>query len=117
MKTVEIQFLITVAGYRITDHKGNGNVREELGIADIGTIIEKLSKAMAATFVTLPRIQIPKLLYPYKSEVRKIQGRPSKTWKKTILTVTLMINWRHFVVLRNTNYFMTPLSEVLLMIY
>jgi hypothetical protein len=42
MKSAEIRFLRAVAGYRMTDHKCNENIREELGITYINIVISTI---------------------------------------------------------------------------
>jgi len=48
METAEMRFVITVTGYRRKDHKRDEDIREELGITGISTIM-KLSVEMCRT--------------------------------------------------------------------
>jgi hypothetical protein len=50
VETEEMNFLRAVAGYRMTGHKRKEDIREELGMTDINTMITKLPKEMATTF-------------------------------------------------------------------
>jgi hypothetical protein len=54
METTEICFLRASTGYRMTDHKLNEDIREELGITGIiiSTVRKSLSKRRVITFVT-----------------------------------------------------------------
>jgi hypothetical protein len=40
----EMYFLRAVAGYRITRHKRNDDIREEWGITDINTVIKAINR-------------------------------------------------------------------------
>jgi hypothetical protein len=44
METTEMRFLRAVAVYRTWDRKCNEDIADELGIADISTVIKELSK-------------------------------------------------------------------------
>jgi hypothetical protein len=41
MEKAEMRFLRMAGGYRMTDHKSNKDIRDELGITDTNTIIRK----------------------------------------------------------------------------
>jgi endonuclease III len=50
METADTHFFRAVARYRITDHKLDEDIKEELGIADTNTATKNMSNKMARTF-------------------------------------------------------------------
>jgi hypothetical protein len=77
-----MRFLRSVAGYRLTDHRRNEDIREELQIIDINSRIKDYQIKWLQHLERKEQNRIPKLLLNYKSRGRRDRGRPCRRWRE-----------------------------------
>jgi hypothetical protein len=77
-----MRFLISVAGYRLIDHRRNEGTRDELRIIDINSRIKDFQIKWLQHLERMEQNRIPKLLLNYKPRGRINQGRPGRRWRE-----------------------------------
>jgi hypothetical protein len=81
-EAAEMPFLRSVAGYRLIDHGRNEDVREELQITDINSIIKDYQIKWLQHLERMEQNRIPKLLLNFKPRGRRDRGRPCRRWRE-----------------------------------
>jgi len=64
----DVHFLRAVAGCGMMNHGCDKQIRKELGIVDINTVIKSCENKWLERLERMPEFQIPKLLYQYKEK-------------------------------------------------
>jgi hypothetical protein len=71
-----MRFHRPVAGYGITDHKSNEDIKEALGKTIVNVIIKNYTNKWLQHLERISESRIPKLRYQYKQKGRRWQGCP-----------------------------------------
>lgn len=81
IETAEMKFLRFVAGYTLRDHKRSEDIRQELGISDLNTIIKDYRKKWYQHVTRMEDTRITKKIMEYVPRGKRNVGRPKKRWK------------------------------------
>jgi hypothetical protein len=82
LEVAATRFLRSVEGYRLIGHRHNEDIREELQIIHINSIIEGFQIKWLQHLERMEQNRIPKLLVNYKPRCRRDEGRPCRRWRE-----------------------------------
>jgi hypothetical protein len=82
LKAAEMRFLRSMTGYRLTYHRRNEDIREEIQIIDINPRIKDYQIKWLQHLERMEQNRIPKLLLNYKPRGRRDQGRSCRRWRE-----------------------------------
>ena len=76
-----MRFIRSVAGYRLADRKRNTEIREELNMPELNSIINTYRDKWKAHLMRMDRNRLPNIMYRYRPNGRRGIGRPRSRWK------------------------------------
>ena len=81
IQSSEMSFIRSVAGYRLADRKRNTEIREELNMPELNSIINTYRDKWKAHLMRMDRNRLPNIMYRYRPNGRRGIGRPRSRWK------------------------------------
>jgi hypothetical protein len=84
IEAAEMKLLRPLAGYTLLDHKTNGSIRRELQTECILDKIDEYRRNRLLHLQRMPSNRIPLKSYHYRTQGRRIIGRPKKLWREQL---------------------------------
>ena len=81
IQSSEMRFIRSVTGYRLADRKRNTEIREELNMPELNSIINTYRDKWKAHLRRMDRNRLPNIMYRYRPNGRRGIGRPRSRWK------------------------------------
>lgn len=81
IEAAEMRLLRPLAGFRLQDHKRNEDIRQELNVESVITIIEKYRNNWYDHITRMPNDRIPFRTWCYRPIRKRRVGRPKRRWR------------------------------------
>lgn len=85
VEVAEMRFLRAVAGYRRSDRKRNEDIRVELGVTGMCSMIRAYQENWLQHLNNMTDQRIPKAITAYQPTGKRTRGRPVKRWRDQFL--------------------------------